>query len=250
METRRVLAVIPARFASSRFPGKPLVPILGTPMIAHVVARAREATCFDDVLVATDDDRIAAAADAAGATVVMTGEARSGTDRVAIAVRDLDAAVVLNVQGDEPALPAENLRALAGFLKAHPEVGMGTLSLPGTTEDLANPHVVKVVCDRTGRALYFSRAGIPFPRTPVPGLVRRHVGLYGFQKETLLHFAGLPECDLERAEGLEQLRALHHGIKLHVLEAASDSVAVDVPADIPRAEAALRALQRGPGEPR
>lgn len=247
MTVRRVLAVIPARFASTRFPGKPLTPILGTPMIAHVVARCREAACFDEVVVATDDDRIAAVAAAAGARVAMTGEARSGTDRVAIAVRDVEAAVVLNVQGDEPALPGANLRLLSGFLKEHPEVGMGTLSLPGTAADQANPNVVKVVCDAAGRALYFSRAGIPYPRNPVPGLVRRHVGLYGFQKDTLLRFAALPECELERAEGLEQLRALHHGIELRVLPAAAESVAVDVPSDVALAEAALVELERVKG---
>jgi 3-deoxy-manno-octulosonate cytidylyltransferase (CMP-KDO synthetase) len=125
---------------------------------------------------------------------------------------------------------------------------MATLSLPGTLGDLDNPNVVKVVCDLEGRALYFSRAAIPYPRAPIEGAVRRHVGLYGFQRQALLDFASWPETDLERIEGLEQLRALAHGLTLRVLPAAADSVAVDVPGDIPRAEAALVTLTRmGPG---
>ncbi len=248
MEKNRVLAVIPARYSSTRFPGKPLTTIAGKPMVAHVVERAREAGCFDDVLVATDDERIARAAAAAGARPVMTGECRSGTDRVAQAVRDEAAAVVLNVQGDEPALPPSNLRLVAEFLRDNPDVPMATLALPGSEGDLGNPNVVKVVCDLAGHALYFSRAPVPYPRNPVAGAVRRHVGLYGFQKRALLEFAAWPETDLERAEGLEQLRALAHGMALRVLPAAADSVAVDVPAVVPRAEAALAALVKtGPG---
>ena len=242
MDRNRALAVIPARYASTRFPGKPLAPIAGRPMVAHVVERALEAGCFAAVLVATDDERIARAAADAGARPVITGECRSGSDRVAAAIRDLDADTVVNVQGDEPAVPPQNLRLLAEFLRAHPDAPMATLALPGSPADLDNPNIVKVVCDLAGRALYFSRAAIPYPRNPAPGLVRRHVGLYGFQKAALLAFASWEETDLERAEGLEQLRALAHGMALHVLDAAADSVAVDVPADVPRAEAALAAL--------
>jgi 3-deoxy-manno-octulosonate cytidylyltransferase (CMP-KDO synthetase) len=244
METIRVLAVIPARYASTRFPAKPLALISGKPMVAHVVARALEASCFAEVIVATDDERIAGAAQAAGARAVLTGECRSGTDRVAQAVREIPASVVLNVQGDEPAQAPENLRLLAGFLRDHPNVPMGTLALPGSPKDLENPNVVKVVCDLAGRALYFSRAAIPYPRNPGADLVRRHLGLYGFQKQALLAFASWPETDLERLEGLEQLRALAHGMALHVLPAVADSVAVDVPEDVARAEAALVALAR------
>jgi len=244
MVKNRVLAVIPARYSSTRFPGKPLAAIAGKPMVAHVVERACEAGCFEEVLVATDDERIVRAAEAAGARAVMTGACRTGTDRVAQAVRDEAAAVVLNVQGDEPALPPANLRLLAEFLRGNPGVPMATLALPGTQVDLDNPNIVKVVCDLRGRALYFSRAAIPYPRSPVSGLVRRHVGLYGFQKQALLQFASLPETDLERMEGLEQLRALAHGMTIQVLDAASDSVAVDVPEDVARAEAALAALAK------
>jgi 3-deoxy-manno-octulosonate cytidylyltransferase (CMP-KDO synthetase) len=243
MEANRVLAVIPARYSSTRFPGKPLALLAGQPMVAHVVQRATEAGCFHEVIVATDDERIARAAAAAGARPVVTGPCRSGTDRVAEAVRDMPCGVVLNVQGDEPALPPKNLRLLVRFLQAHPEVPMATLALPGTQEDLDNPNVVKVVCDLSGRALYFSRAAIPYPRNPGLDLVRRHVGLYGFRKDALLDFASWPETDVERTEGLEQLRALAHGMALHVLAAAADSIAVDTPDDVPRAEAALAALR-------
>lgn len=242
MDSGRSVAVIPARYASTRFAGKPLVSLAGKPMIAHVVERAREAGCFAEVVVATDDERIAQAARHAGATAVMTGEARSGTDRVAEVARHLDASVVVNVQGDEPAVPPANLRSLAEFLLAHPDVPLATLALPASDDDLASPNVVKVVCDLAGNALYFSRAPIPYPRNTVPGIARRHVGLYGFQREALLAFASWPESALERCEGLEQLRALEHGMRLHVLEAAGESVAVDVPADVTRAEEALRRL--------
>ena len=245
MERNRVLAVIPARYSSTRFPGKALALLAGKPMVVHVVERAREAGCFDDVIVATDDERIARAAADAGARPVLTGTCRSGTDRVAEAVRNLPADVVLNVQGDEPALPPENLRLLAAFLRGRPEVSMATLALPGTPADLDNPNVVKVVCDLQGRALYFSRAPIPYPRNPGADIVLRHVGLYGFQKEALLAFASWPETELERTEGLEQLRALAHGMALHVLTAVADSIAVDTPEDIGPAEQALARLKGG-----
>ncbi|MGE5235510.1 MAG: 3-deoxy-manno-octulosonate cytidylyltransferase [Acidobacteriota bacterium] len=244
MDRGRVIAVIPARYGSTRFPGKPLTPLSGQPMIAHVVARALEAGCFAEVVVATDDDRIAAAARATGARAVITGEAPTGTDRVAAAAREVAADVVINLQGDEPAVPPENLRRLAHWLLDHPEAPAATLALPCLPADFDNPTVVKVVSDLAGRALYFSRAPIPFPRNPLSGAARKHVGLYGFRSAALFTFASWPECELERIEGLEQLRALAHGMAIQVLDAAGDSVAVDVPADVPRAEAALAAMAR------
>jgi len=234
--------VIPARYASTRFPGKPLTPLAGTPMIQHVVRRAFEAGCFDAVIVATDDGRIARVAADAGAKPVMTGDCRSGTDRVAAAIANERAEAVINVQGDEPAIPPANLRLLASFLRERPDAPMATLALPGVAGDLDNPNVVKVVCDLHGRALYFSRAPIPYPRN-LARTVLRHIGLYGFQRAALLQFSSWPEGELERCEGLEQLRALAHGMTIHVLAAAADSVAVDTPADIPRAEAALAAIE-------
>ncbi len=246
MDRSEVVAVIPARYGSTRFPGKPLVPILGTPMIVHVIQRVREAQVAGEIVVATDDERIAAVARDAGARAALTGEASSGTDRVAMVVRGLPgAAVVLNVQGDEPAVPPASIAVLARHLGAHPDTPMATLALPAADDDLDNPNTVKVVCDLQGRALYFSRAPIPYPRTPVTGLPLRHLGLYGFQRSALLEFAGWPPVEIERAEGLEQLRALAHGMAIQVLEAAGDSVAVDAPEDVPRAEAALARLKGG-----
>ena len=162
---------------------------------------------------------------------------------MALAVRELPGDVIINIQGDEPALPPGNLRLITELLLARPDVPMATLALAGSHADLANPNVVKVVCDLDGRALYFSRAGIPFQRQAAPGLIRRHVGIYGFQREVLLRFATLPEVALERAEGLEQLRALAHGIAIHVLDVFETSVGVDVPSDIALAEAALLRLR-------
>jgi len=247
MDSARVVAVIPARYGSTRFPGKPLAPIHGKPMVVHVVDRVLEAGCCDEVVVATDDERIAVAVEGSGAVCVLTGEASSGTDRVAQAVRRRPGDVILNVQGDEPALPPANVAALAGFLRAHPEAALATLATTARPEELGNPNVVKVVCDESGRALYFSRAPIPYPRQAVPGLARKHIGMYGFQRAALFRFTALAEHPLERCEGLEQLRALAHGLAIHVLPAAGDSVAVDVPADVARAEAALAALIRVPG---
>jgi 3-deoxy-manno-octulosonate cytidylyltransferase (CMP-KDO synthetase) len=244
MNRGHVVAVIPARYGSTRFPGKPLAPLAGRPMIAHVVARALEAGCFDEVIVATDDDRIAAVASGAGARPVITGAARTGTDRVAAAARDLAADFVVNIQGDEPAVPPDNLRLLSHWLLAHPDAALATLALPCSPGEFESDTVVKVVVDLRGQALYFSRAPIPFPRNPVSGVARKHVGLYGFTREALLAFASWPESDLEKAEGLEQLRALAHGMAIHVLDAAGESIAVDVPADVPRAEAALKRFGR------
>lgn len=244
MDSARVVAVIPARYGSTRFPGKPLTPIHGKPMVAHVVDRVLQAGCCDQVVVATDDERIAAAIEGSGATCVMTGEASSGTDRVAQAVLPFACDVVLNVQGDEPALPPEDVATLAHFLAMHPEAPMATLAAPASDDDLANPNVVKVVCDTSGRALYFSRSAIPFPRNPIPGIARKHIGMYGFQREALLRFNALPEHPLERAEGLEQLRALANGLAIHVLPGSGESVAVDVPADVFAAEAAVSALAK------
>lgn len=216
-------------------------------MVAHVVTRALEAGVFAQVIVATDHQEVAQAAEQAGARAVLTGPARSGTDRVAMAIKDIPGEVVLNVQGDEPAVPPENLRLLASFLLEHPEIPMATLALPGSPADLENPNIVKVVCDDAGRALYFSRAGIPFQRHPAPELVQKHVGLYGFQRDALLRFSALPEHPLEACEGLEQLRALAFGIPIYVLKAQAESVAVDIPEDVGRAEEALRRYQRGGG---
>lgn len=243
----RVAAVIPSRFGAERFPGKPLHPIAGVPMVVRVLKRAAEADGIDAVLVATDDARIVAAVEAAGGRAVLTDPALpSGTDRVWAAVRDQPFDIVLNVQGDEPLMDPRNIERVATFLRAHLEFPLATVALPlpeGT--DAADPNVVKVVRADDGRALYFSRAAIPFRRRPAPGLrTLKHLGLYGYRKEALKRWTELPPHPLEVAEGLEQLRALAAGMAMAVLDAASDSIGVDTIEDARRVEEILERSAR------
>lgn len=236
---------IPARYASTRFPGKPLAVIAGRPMLEYVWRRACEAGA-DQVVVATDDERIAAVADGFGATVCMTSaEHASGTDRLAEVARELgwpDDAIVVNLQGDEPLMPPLVLRQVAEDLAALPDAALATLSVPLTDAgERDEPNIVKVVTDRAGYALYFSRAPIPYPRTPDAATAQRHLGIYAYRAGFLGRFGGLEPAPIERAEQLEQLRALWHGHRIHVTEAAAVPAAgVDDPADIGRVEAALQ----------
>ena len=238
-----VTAVIPARHAASRFPGKPLALLLGRPMVEHVVRRCEEASCFEAVVVATDDDRIAQAVRDFGGKAVMTSPScHSGTDRVAEVARTSSGAaddVFVNVQGDEPAIHPSSLQALARAF-ADPTVQMATLVRPLSEHERLNPNVVKVVRDEKGHALYFSRHDLPFSRDAHFELPRwAHVGIYGYRRQTLLKLASLPPTRLERAESLEQLRALGHGIGILCCETSHQTQAVDVPSDLPLAEAAL-----------
>ncbi len=250
----RAVAVVPCRYASTRFPGKPLVPLLGKPMVAWVVEAARRCSALAEVWVATDDEAIAGAARAAGARVAMTSpDCPSGTDRVAEAAREIDAAVVVNLQGDEPLVDPGDLDALVAVFAAEPETRMATLARPiADPADLANPDVVKVVCDGAGHALYFSRSPLPYfrdvwgrggvaeipPEGPAP---LRHHGVYAFRREALFAFPRLPPGRLEGAERLEQLRALEAGWRIRVVPARGEALGVDRPEDVPGAEAALRA---------
>jgi 3-deoxy-manno-octulosonate cytidylyltransferase (CMP-KDO synthetase) len=246
-----IVAIIPARFGSTRLPGKPLSDIHGKPMIQHVHERVRRARRLDRVLVATDDERIASAVASFGGEVVMTSpDHQTGTDRLAEVVRGTDASVVVNVQGDEPMLDPAWIDAALSAMIQDSAVSMATLSVPLTDpEELLNPAVVKVVTDGRGDALYFSRSPIPYLRLNASrsareratvavqrGVARKHVGIYAYTRETLLRLAGLPPAPLEQAEGLEQLRALHHGIRIRVVPVeAAAAVAVDTPADLERA---------------
>ena len=234
-----VVAVIPARWASTRFPGKPMAELAGEPMIAHVVLRAYEAKTVDHVIVATDDERIAEAATAVGAEAVITGECPSGTDRVAAAVANRQEwEIVVNVQGDEPLLSGENIDVLVSGLLADDEVRISTLCRPLEAERAEDPNAVKVVRDRNGRALYFSRSAIPYPRHREAAwkLWRLHLGIYGFRREALDAFVALPPSELEQAEALEQLRALENGIPILVLDAPHPAFGVDTPEDLARVE--------------
>ncbi len=242
-DLHRIVAAIPARWGSTRFPGKPLASLGGRPVIAHVVERARAARTVEAVLVATDDERIAAAARGAGAEAVLTGEHPSGTDRIAEAVLGRGGwELVVNLQGDEPLLPPENIDRLVEGMLGNPEVGLGTLCRPLPSGREGDPNAVKVVRRADGRALYFSRSVIPYPRErgTASGLWRLHLGIYAFRREALRRFVELEPSPLERAEGLEQLRALENGLEILVLDAPADSMGVDTPGDLARAESRLQ----------
>jgi 3-deoxy-manno-octulosonate cytidylyltransferase (CMP-KDO synthetase) len=232
-----VLAVIPARFHSTRLPGKILADIAGKPMIEHVYRRAAAASRVHAVIVATDDERIAAAVRAFGGAALMTrADHVSGTDRIAEAVTALPCRAVVNVQGDEPLIEPETIDAAIAPLLADASVEMSTLSRPfQSLEEFNSPHVVKVVTNSSGDALYFSRAPIPYNRsTSLPEAARAHVGLYVYRRETLLKLAAAPAAPLEIEESLEQLRALAHGIRIRVVETRHVAAGVDTPEDLER----------------
>ncbi|MBE2179444.1 MAG: 3-deoxy-manno-octulosonate cytidylyltransferase [Chthoniobacterales bacterium] len=239
-----VTAIIPARWASTRFPGKPLVDLRGKPLIRHVWERACRAKRVDRVIVATDDMRIAEAAFNFGAEVALTSPRHpTGTDRLAeVAAKLKQARIILNVQGDEPDIAPSTIDRLAAALQGDPRLGMVTAANPITdTGDIGNPNVVKVVTDADGRALYFSRSVIPHDRDGRGGIrYLRHQGIYGYRRRVLLDFVGWKPTPLERAEKLEQLRALEHGVSIGVIMVRRGSVGVDAPEDLARAERALR----------
>ncbi len=245
----RALAVIPARWGSTRFPGKPLALLAGRPLVQHVVEAAQRSGAFERVLVATDDERIAEVVAGFGGQVERTSaQHRSGTDRVAEVVARLPSEapdVVVNLQGDEPLVDPGSLRRL---VQAFTDVRVAMATLVRPLEDAAerlSPHVVKVVPDIRGDALYFSRADIPFDRDGMRVPRFAHVGLYGYRRATLVRLAQLPPTTLEQAESLEQLRALEHGISIRCIVTEHRSIGVDTPADLARAEAALTARDQG-----
>jgi 3-deoxy-manno-octulosonate cytidylyltransferase (CMP-KDO synthetase) len=250
-----IVAIIPARFASTRLPGKPLADIHGKTLVQRVWERARAARRPGRVVVATDDERVASVVRGFGGEAVMTSpDHPTGTDRLAEAARALGAGIVVNVQGDEPMLDPRGVDAAVDALLEDGGADVSTLSLPlVSAAEMLAPSVVKVVTDAGGRALYFSRAPIPHVRrgssadlaaaaeaAVARGLARKHVGLYAYRLPALLRFASLPPCPLEEAEGLEQLRALHHGLRIRVVPVDGESaVAVDTPEDHERVRALL-----------
>ena len=255
----RAVAVIPARYASVRFPGKALAEVGGRPLIQHTWERARELASVESVLVATDDERIAAAVRAVGGTAIMTRtDLPSGTDRVAAALRTAFPGhgagrpdLVVNLQGDEPSFDVAAVDRLVRLMAEDPTIPMGTLAHPvADEEEHRDVNAVKVVLDPSGYALYFSRAPIPFPRRS--GLVAplRHIGIYVFRREFLERFAGLAPTPLEQTEALEQLRAVEHGVRIRVVLTPHGSIGVDTPADLARLAAHLvRARNGGAGGP-
>lgn len=257
-----VLAVIPARFHSTRLPGKILANIAGRPMIEHVFRRASAARLVSAVLVATDDERIASAVRAFGGAAVLTrADHVSGTDRIAEVVAAHPCRAVVNLQGDEPLIEPDTIDAAVAPMLADPTLEMSTVSRPlCNAEEFHNPNVVKVVTNLAGDALYFSRAPIPgsVPSTSalratadtsaalansVPSAARAHMGLYVYRRDTLLKLAALPAVPLELIESLEQLRAMAHGIRIRVVETPHITMAVDTPADLERVRSAVAALE-------
>jgi 3-deoxy-manno-octulosonate cytidylyltransferase (CMP-KDO synthetase) len=230
----QIVAVIPARYDSTRFPGKPLAEIDGRPMIEHVYRRAALARGVDAVVVATDDPRIATAVERFGGVVRMTGSGhRTGTDRIAEVARELTCEVVVNVQGDLPLVEPGMITEAIEPLTADRSLMMSTLRQAITDPaDFTNPNIVKVVVDAHDNALYFSRAPIPYQRDG--GRAFKHIGLYGYRRDFLLTFAALAQTPLERAESLEQLRALEHGFRIRAVETRFDSIEVDTPEDLER----------------
>ena len=243
----KIIGIIPARYASTRFPGKPLQLIAGKPLVQHVVERCREAQSLADVIVATDDERIAKVA-REFCTVEMTRtDHPSGTDRIAEVAARLDCDAVVNVQGDEPLIPATVIDAVAGALA---DAEMTTVATPvRNIAEYSDPNAVKVVVDAAGRALYFSRRVIPFvcdsaQESPEQQLAAfpflKHLGIYGYRRDTLKRLVEFAPSPLEQAEQLEQLRALENGIGIAVCLVEHESIGVDVPEDVQRVEALMR----------
>ena len=243
----KALGVIPARWASTRFPGKILAPVLGRPLLHWVVRNARRCEALSGVLVATDDARIFEAARSEGAEAVMTrADHASGTDRIAEALRGREAGLVINVQGDEPLLDPAVIGRLVGLLEQGWDMSTAVTPIRDPAH-LANPGVVKAVWNAAGGALYFSRATIPHVRDrdlPAGTTAHwRHLGVYGYRREFLERLVAEPPCLLERAEKLEQLRALHIGGRIGIVCTEEEGIGVDTPADVPYVEKLLAARE-------
>ncbi len=239
----KIAVVIPARYGSTRFPGKPLHPVAGKPLIQRVWERCRRAKGIESIIIATDDTRIADAAKAFGAEVSMTSpKHRSGTDRCAEVAGQLTGFThFINVQGDEPMIDPSLISRLAKDLGADPKIGMITAATTfGPDEDVKNPNAVKVVLDRESNAVYFSRCPIPYARDlEASATYLKHQGIYGFTTEFLLQFVKWKPGRLEGLEQLEQLRVLENGAKIRVVIAKSASIGIDVPADVAAVERLL-----------
>jgi len=242
----RIVGVIPSRWGSTRFPGKSLHPILCKPLVSWVIAAAQRSRLLQEVIVATDDARIAAAVAGSGARAVMTRpDHPSGTDRVAEAAQPADDDIIVNIQGDEPLIDPAIIDRLVQSLLSNPAWSMATVACPITnTRDLEARSVVKVVVDREGGALYFSRLPIPCNRDAAPdltsGLYLRHMGIYAYRGAFLKRLVKEPPCQLEKTEALEQLRAMYIGGRIAVIVAVDAGVGVDTPEDVGYVESVLR----------
>lgn len=259
-----VVGMIPARYASTRLPGKVLLELAGKPMIQHVYERCTQATLLDDVIVATDDERVRDVVRACGGRVEMTSsEHSSGTDRLAEVARRVECDIIVNIQGDEPMIEPEAIDAAVRPFLEDPDLQIGTIATPiDTLEEHLDPAAVKVVVDAEGWALYFSRAPIPYFRMD-PGVAQpdeprqhprsglrplKHIGLYVYRREALLWFAGLEQGALELTEGLEQLRALEAGKRIRVVQVDYSPIGVDTPEDLERVRELLAREESVGGE--
>ena len=243
----KVIGIIPARYDSKRFPGKVLADILGKPVIQRVYEQARKAELLDEILVATDNEKIFKAVENFGGKAVMTSSnCKSGTDRLAEVAGSLDGDIFLNIQGDEPLIPPEVISEVAQTLIEDNAIEIATVARKITTqEELNNPNVVKVVIDNDGFALYFSRAQIPYVRNfleirNLGSVCYKHIGLYGYKRGFLLNFALMEQGPLEKVEDLEQLRALENGYKIKVVITQRDSIGVDTREDLEKVRKILR----------
>ncbi len=241
----KVVCIIPARYGSHRFPGKPLTMLAGRPLIQHVYGRASRSKRSEEVLVATDDERILRCVEGFGGKARMTSKGhRTGTDRVAEVARSIPCDIIVNVQGDEPLIDPGAIDGAVELLMEDSQADMGTLRFPIGEEELLDPNLVKVVTDARGYALYFSRAPIPFlrDRGPLPRNLSfyGHVGLYSYRRPVLLKLAEIPPSPLEEAERLEQLRALEAGFRIKVGVTNHRSIGVDTPEDLKRVEELIR----------
>lgn len=243
----RCAIVIPARFASSRLPGKPLLDMLGKPMIQHVVERAREVAGIESVVVATDDLRVAQAIEMFGGQCIMTSpDHPTGTDRLVEVMQQIDADVYINLQGDEPLVRPADIELLVSGMQADPGIDVGTLCHPLPADEAINPNSVKVVLANNGDALYFSRSPIPYPRDAARATYLKHVGVYAYRRHVLQCFATLPPPMLEDAEKLEQLRLLAGGYRIRAFQVEPTGPGVDTPECLER----VRAILGGKPEPR
>ena len=238
----RSIGVIPARYGSTRLKGKVLADIFGKPLIQHVWERAKKAKLLDDLIIAVDDDRVQKVCEGFGANVVMTDKkCVSGSDRIAQAIRNIEAGIVVNIQGDEPMLDASIIDSLVDVLAKEKDVHMSTAVVKmKKSKDALDPNVVKAIVDRRGYAIYFSRCPIPFDREGAGVQYFKHLGFYGYRKSFLLGFKDLPKSNLEQAEKLEQLRVIEAGYKIKVIETEFDTIAVDTKEDLMKVKKALK----------
>lgn len=248
----KILTVIPARFASTRFPGKIIAPLAGKPLVAHAYERACQAKLVSEVIVATDDERVVTALEPLGIPVVMTSQGLpSGTDRIAEVARDSDAQIIVNVQGDEPYIDPNTIDDSIRPLLEDPDLPMSTAMRRITDPALIdNPNIVKVVCDSRGRALYFSRWPIPYirdeaDRAKAASCYFEHVGLYVYRRDFLVKYAGWPQTPLEKLEKLEQLRVIENGYPIAVVETEYEGIGVDTPEDLERVRRKFEEQEEG-----